>query len=475
MDEQMNRRAFLKTTSSLAIGTALAPVTGCGVENDAEQQAAREAAADTTAGKNWAGNLEYRAPNFHQPTSVARAQEIVAQNDNIRPLGTRHCFNRIADHEQAQISVRALTEIENIDEEAETATIQAGASYGQICRELDERGYALQNLASLPHISIAGAAATATHGSGANNQNMASPVAELEFIDANGDLITLSREEDGDTFNGAPVHLGGLGLITRVTLDLVPSFDMRQHVYRDLPVSSLQENFEEIMGSGYSVSLFTDYQNDTVNQVWCKKKVENSSREPESDFFGARPAEQKMHPIAGTDPKNCTDQLGEPGPWYNRLPHFKMGFTPSSGEELQTELFVPREHSVDAYEAIAELAGEITPHLMISEVRFIDADDLWMSTAYGRPKTAFHFTWKQQTEEVRSVVPKIEEALSAYNVKPHWGKVFTLSPETLQSRYERLDDFKDLLATYDPNGKFRNEYLQYYLYGSEDLTVNDMW
>lgn len=424
---------------------------------------------------NWAENLAYRAPQLYQPTSISEAQDIVAQSDRIRPLGTRHCFNRIADSQQAQISLRALDAIESIDEDVGTATIQAGASYGQICETLDEQGYGLSNLASLPHISIVGAAATATHGSGAHNQNMAMAVSGVEFIDADGDLVTLTRETDGEVFGGVPVHLGGLGLVTNVRLDLVPSFEVRQHVYRDLPVSSLREYFDEIMRSGYSVSLFTDYQDDTVNQVWRKQKRSNSSREPASDFFGAVPADTKMHPVPGGDPAFCTDQFGRPGPWYNRLPHFKMGFTPSSGEELQTEYFVPRQHSVEAYEAIARLAGEIVPHLLISEVRLIDADDLWMSPAHGEPKTAFHFTWKQHPDALKRMLPQIEEALRPYDPRPHWGKVFTMSPETLRAKYDRLDDFKDLLATYDPQGKFRNEYLQYYLYGSEELTVDDVW
>lgn len=472
----MDRRAFLKTSSSLAVGTALVSMTGCGVENEsAELETARETIArDTTAGNNWAGNLEYHSRRFYQPTSVAEAQEIVAQSDKIRPLGTRHCFNRIADSDQAQVSVRALNKITHIDEEAGTATIEAGASYGQVCNALDERGYALQNLASLPHISIVGAAATATHGSGPDNQNLATAVSGLEFINARGDLVTLTREKDGADFNGAPVHLGGLGLITKVTLDLATSFDMRQHVYLDLPVSSMRDHFDEIMGSGYSVSLFTDYQGDTINQVWRKQKVENSSREAEPDFFGATPADQEMHP-AGASAEPCTAQQGEPGPWYNRLPHFRMGFTPSSGEELQTEYFVPREHAVDAYEAIAGLAGEIAPHLIISEVRLIDADNLWMSTAYRQPKTAFHFTWEPDREGVKSVLPKLEDALRPFDVQSHWGKVFAMPPETLQSHYPQLGDFKDFLTTYDPNGKFRNEYMQYYLYGAEDITPADMW
>ena len=456
----MDRRTFLSTSFSLAAGVTLSSIVGCTPEGESgERKAAREAAAQ----KNWAGNLEYRSQQLYQPTSISKAQEVVVQNDKLRPLGTRHCFNRIADSRHAQISLRDLDQIDQIEEEAGTATIEAGASYGQVCKTLDERGFALQNLASLPHVSIAGAVATATHGSGANNSNMATAVSGLEFIDARGELVSLTRENDGEGFNGAPVHLGGLGPITKVTLDLVASFDMRQHVYRDLPVSAMRTHFSEIMGSGYSVSLFTDYRDQTINQVWRKQKVESSSSKAEPDFFGAFPADQKMHP-AGAAAAPCTDQQGTPGPWYNRLPHFKMGFTPSSGEELQTEYFVPREHSVEAYDAIADLKEEIAPYLIISEIRLVEADDLWMSTAYKHPKTTFHFTWKRDPEGVESVLPKIEEALRPFAVQPHWGKIFTLSPETVKSRYARLDDFKDLLATYDPKGKFRNEYLQRYLY-----------
>lgn len=454
----MDRRTFLSTSFSLAAGVTLSSITGCTPEGENPEQ---KAARDTIAQNNWAGNLEYRSEQFYQPTSVSRAQEIVAESDRLRPLGTRHCFNRIADSKHAQISLRALNGIEHIDEEASTATIEAGASYGQVCATLDERGFALRNLASLPHISVAGAIATATHGSGADNSNLATEVSGLEFIDARGDLVTLTREND--EFNGVAVHLGGLGLITKVTLDLVPSFDMRQHVYRDLPVPAMRSQFSEIMESGYSVSLFTDYRDEQINQVWRKQKVENSRREPEPDFFGATPAEQKLHP-AGAGAAPCTAQHGKPGSWYDRLPHFRMGFTPSSGEELQSEYFVPREHAVDAYDALAEMKDEIVPYLIISEIRLVDADDLWMSTAYGQPKTTFHFTWKPDPEGVRNVLPKIEEALRPFNAQPHWGKVFTMSPEHLRTHYSRLDDFKDLLAAYDPDGKFRNQYMQRYFY-----------
>ena len=416
------------------------------------------------AGKNWAGNLEYSAENFYQVQSIAEAQEVIRQSDKVRVLGTRHCFNRIADSPYNMVSIRDLDKIVEIDEEASTATIEAGASYGQVCQALHEQGYALHNLASLPHTSIVGACATATHGSGVSNGNLATAVSALEFIDAGGDLVTLSREKDGEKLAGAVVNLGGLGVVTNVTLDLVPTFDVRQHVYLDLPVSELRDNFAEIMGSGYSVSLFTDYDGDRVNQVWVKSKAENSSEEAEAAFFGATAADRDVHPILALSAENCTEQMGVPGPWYNRLPHFKMGFTPSSGKELQAEYFVPQENAVDAYFAISELRDQIAPYLLISEIRMIDGDDLWMSTCYQQPKTAFHFTWEQDIEGVTALLPVIEEALHPFGAQPHWGKVFAMEPATLQARYPKLPDFKSLLAEYDPEGKFRNDFLEKNLY-----------
>jgi len=158
--------------------------------------------------------------------------------------------------------------------------------------------------------------------------------------------------------------------------------------------------------------------------------------------------------------------MGVPGPWYERLPHFRMGFTPSSGKELQAEYFVPRHNAVEAILAIARMKKEIGPHLFISEIRTINADNLWMSPCYNQPSVAIHFTWKQDWPSVRKLLPKIEKELAPFNVKPHWGKLFTMSPATLQHRYAKLADFKKLLIDYDPQGKFRNEYLDKNIYNS---------
>jgi alditol oxidase len=236
---------------------------------------------------------------------------------------------------------------------------------------------------------------------------------------------------------------------------------MRQYVYEHLPVAELKENFNKIMSAGYSVSLFTDWQSDTINEVWIKShENESTDFSKIESFFGAKAAVKNMHPIADLSAENCTEQMGVAGPWYERLPHFKMGFTPSSGKELQAEYFVPYENAVDAILAIAQLGKKTGPHLFISEIRSIAADDLWMSPCYNRKSVAIHFTWKQEWNDVQRLLPLVEKELSSFDCRPHWGKLFRLTPAQFASRYEKLNDFKSLVAKYDPSGKFKNDFLK---------------
>lgn len=452
----MKKRTFLKTSSSLIAGSFLTPMISCKETTENTQAMIR---------KNWAGNLQYSAKQYYEPNTVEEIQELIKQADKVRFLGTRHCFNTIADSPDTQISLKNFDQIIELDEAAQQVTIGAGIKYGQLCPYLHEKGFAIHNLASLPHISVAGACATATHGSGVGNGNLGTGVAAVEFVNGKGDLVTLSREKDGDRFLGAVVNLGGLGAITKVTLDIEPTYQMRQDVYQYLPMEALADHFDEIMSSGYSVSLFTDYQTDKVNQVWIKRKVEEGvEQSADAEFFGAQLATRDIHPILAISAENCTPQMGLVGPWYERLPHFRMDFTPSSGTELQAEYFVPRENAVQAIQAIQQMGSRLKQLLMISEIRTIKADELWMSTAYRRESVAIHFTLEQDWAALQLLLPDIEKALEPFGARPHWGKMFTLAPSTLQSRYERLSDFKDLLRENDPNGKFSNPFLQKNLY-----------
>jgi xylitol oxidase len=415
---------------------------------------------------NWAGNLEYSTQNLYPATSLEQVREFVKKQNSLKVLGTRHCFNNIADSTHNLLSLRAMDKVIALDPAARTVTVEAGMSYGQLCPYLESKGFALHNLASLPHISIAGACSTATHGSGVKNGNLATAASALEIVTAEGELVELSRQKDGETFRGAVVGLGALGAITRVTLDIQPSYMMRQYVYENLPLAQLKEHFDAIESSAYSVSLFTDWQKQRFNEVWIKSRVEaGQAFDATSEFFGAKLATRNLHPIIELSAENCTEQMGVPGPWYERLPHFRIGFMPSAGKELQSEYFVPREHALEAILAVESLRDQVSPHLMISEIRTIAADDLWMSPCYKQPCITIHFTWKQDWPAVSKVLPVIEKELAPFHARPHWGKLFTTSPATLKSIYTRLPEFVQLSKKYDPQGKFHNEFLNTNIFG----------
>lgn len=451
----MDKRSFLKTSSAFVAGSMLSPLLSCQQDNT---QAMEQ--IDQVTRTNWAGNLTYSTQVLHEPKTVAEVQALIRDHDKLRMLGTKHCFNRIADSKVRQVSLASLEQDMVIDETSMTVRVGPGVRYGELSVFLDKQGYAIHNLASLPHISVAGACSTATHGSGNQNGNLSSAVAALSFVDGNGDIQQLSRDKDGENFYGAVVGLGGIGAITEVSLDIMPRFDVQQDVYLNLPFQAAMDHFDEITGAGYSVSYFTDYQRDVINQVWLKRVADAASPiQTDAEWFGGKLQDRNVHPIITLGAENCTDQMGVPGPWYDRLPHFKMGFTPSSGKELQSEYFVPRHHAVEAIQAIQRLGSQLTSQLMISEIRMIAADNLWMSPCYKQDSVTIHFTWEQNEKEVRALMSVIEQELSPFEVKPHWGKLFNFDPKVLQTKYEKLEDFRALLAHYDPQGKFRNEFL----------------
>lgn len=413
---------------------------------------------------NWAGNLEYGTTVLHSVASAEELRDRVRGIARLKVLGTRHCFNDIADSDDGFLSLAAMKSVPELDESERTVTVGAGIRYGELAVWLNARGYALHNLASLPHISVAGGCATATHGSGIRNGNMTSAVVAMEFVDAAGDTVRLTRQRDGDLFRGTLVHLGGIGVITRLTLSIEPAYFMKQYVFGNLPVRQLEHHFGEIMSAGYSVSLFTDWRDRHIGSVWVKVRLDEDPG-PRSLFFGARPAAADVHPIPGFSAEHCTPQMGVPGPWHERLPHFKMGFTPSSGEELQSEYFVPQEHSFAAFLAVEALQAQVSPHLLISELRCIAADDAWMSPCSDGPVTAIHFTWKPDWPAVKRLLPQIEQVLHPFRARPHWGKLFTMPHYRLMELYPKMGEFQRLLRHYDPGGKFRNAYLDRVIFG----------
>ena len=407
---------------------------------------------------NWSGNYAYRAPRMVSPSSVEELQELVRASDSVKVLATRHSFNDMADTSGTLVRLIELPQDVVLDENARTVRVPGQLRYGDLALALEARGWAVANLASLPHISVAGAVQTGTHGSGNGNGSLATSVTAIEFVDGTGELRRLSRDADPDVFPGAVVGLGALGIVVTVTLAIEPSFTVRQNVFENLPWEALAGHFDEITSLGYSVSSFTDWASPTVEQVWVKRR--SGDAELPTDVFGARPATRERHPLPELSAENCTPQLGVEGPWHERLPHFRLEFTPSAGEELQTEYFLPRERVAEAIDAVRGLGSLIQPLLFVSEIRTIRGDDLWLSPEEGRDTVAFHFTWHRDEPAVLEVLPRLEAALAPFDVRPHWGKVFTTSGATIASAYDRMGDFLVLRDRFDPNRVFENEYLE---------------
>lgn len=415
---------------------------------------------------NWAGNIAFTAPEFHTPATLGEVRAVVGRSRQVRVLGTGHSFNEMADSPGAQVSLAGLPPEVEVDSANSLVRVTAGLSYATLAARLDRQGLALRNMASLPHISVAGATATGTHGSGTASQSLSAAVTGLELVTADGDVVEL----EGAAVPGAVVHLGALGVVTRLILAVVPSFEVAQRVYEDLPFEVLDDHFAAIMASGYSVSLFTDWRAPRLTQLWIKSLVEADpnaiatatvapapaiATEP---WFTAAPAPAARNPVPGVAADNCTEQLGVPGPWFERLPHFRPDFTPSAGDELQSEYLLPVEHAVPALHALRQIAGRLATAVRICEVRRIAADDLWLSMACQQDSVAFHFTWIPDTSAVLPVVTDLERQLAPFAPRPHWGKVFTTPAAELHARYDRLPDFLELANHYDPAGKFRNAY-----------------
>ncbi|WP_298458997.1 D-arabinono-1,4-lactone oxidase [uncultured Cellulomonas sp.] len=427
-------------------------------------------------GTNWSGTVTFAARQVHQPASVDELQDLVAATPRIRALGTAHSFSHVADTTHDLVSVTGLPPVVDVDPGTSTVTVAAGVRYGAVAQAVHEHGFALANMGSLPHISVGGACSTGTHGSGVRNANLASSVRAVQLVTADGELVTLSRDADPDRFPGAVVALGALGVVVALTLDLVPTFDVRQVVYRDLPADQLTSGrLEEVLRSAYSLSLFTRWRSTDVEQVWVKQRVGGSpGEEPDglpddadapfpTTWHGARLADGPLHPLPSMPPENCTEQGGRPGPFHERLPHFRMEFTPSSGDEIQTEYLVPAEHGAPALAAVATLRERIAPVLHVSEIRTVAADDLWLSPSYARDSVAIHFTFHKDPDGVAALLPDLERVLAPFAPRPHWGKVFGTDPAEVRAQYPRADDFRRLAAEMDPDGKFRNDFLDRYL------------
>ena len=415
--------------------------------------------------RTWAGTYTFTAPRIVEVASVDEVQRLVADaagaGDKVRALGTRHSFNGIADTTGTLVSILALDPDPVIDEAAGTVTVGSGIRYGALANWLEQYGWALHNTGSLPHISVGGATATGTHGSGNALGVLSTAVRGLEYVAPDGSLVTV-RRGDPD-FEGMVVGLGAFGIVVRTTLAIEPSFRMRQDAFHGLPWDVVLGDLEAVTGAAYSVSLFTDWLGDLVQLAVRKTRLESDDSPvggiPVPEVWNGA-IRQPAFSIFGDDDENTTTGDGTPGPWNERLPHFRFDRSPSAGDEIQTEYFVDRGQGAEALSAVRALGERIAPHLQITELRTAAADQLWLSGSYQRPTLAIHFTWKNDPEAVRALLPDIEAALAPFDARPHWGKVNTVDAATLAHVHPRLADARALFERLDPAGVFSNGYLE---------------
>ncbi|SDL51489.1 xylitol oxidase [Glycomyces sambucus] len=406
---------------------------------------------------NWAGNIGFSPARFEAPATLDEARAVVAGAGRLRVLGSGHSFNTIAASDDVMLSLAGMEPFAELDILKGTVRAAGWLTYAALSAAVHRAGFALHNMASLPHISVAGSIATGTHGSGDRNGNLGSAVAAVEFIGPDGELRTVRRGEED--FAGSVVHLGALGVVHSVTLDLLSAFEMRQYVYDGLGLDAVLAHFDELTGAAYSTSLFTPWGADPEFQFWVKQRTADQTHPfPPSNRYGAPLADGPRHPVPGVDPQACTVQQGQTGPWHERLPHFKPEFTPSSGDELQSEYLIDRADATAALEALAGIGERIAPVLRICEVRTMAADGLWLSPAYGRDTVGLHFTWIGDHGAVAPVTAVLEAALEPFAPRPHWGKLFSIPMNEVRSRYPRMDDFVQLRARVDPEEKFVNAF-----------------
>jgi xylitol oxidase len=411
--------------------------------------------------RNWADNHSFIAARMHRPQTVDDVRRIVAGAAKVHAIGVGHSFNGVADTPGDLIDLSAMEPGFQVDPAAMTVTVSAGTAYGELAAYLQARGYALHNMASLPHVTVAGATATGTHGSGDRNGVLSTAVAGLELVLADGDVLRIGRGHDG--FDGMVVGLGAFGVVTKVTLDILPSYTVRQDAFVGLPWQCATQDFDAVSSLAHSFSLLTKWSGEAVDRVWLKVRIGDPEPGARMADLGARVA-----PVPATgadDPSARLNPFGVPGPWSQRMAHFRPDVEPGVLDQIQSEYMVPRDRLAQAVTILRAMGSRIDPLLYATEIRTMAADDLWLSPAQGRDSVGIHFTWKREPDAVSAITQQIEDLLLPLGARPHWGKLIHADAARLAPLYPRMAAFQELVRRFDPAGKFRNAYLDRHVLG----------
>lgn len=404
---------------------------------------------------NWGGNLAFEQAEVVKPKTISELAEMVRVN-KVRPVGTLHSFSPIAKGEGLLMSTANLAIKPELDSDRSVVRFGAAMRFGELALFLEQNGFALRNMGSLPHISVAGAAATGTHGSGDKNQILSSSLTSFSYLNHEGELIKVEKQDP--LFEAFRLGLGAYGIWVEAELSIVPSFQIRQDIFLEIPWSYFLEDPSRLTSAGYSVSLFGKWGTSTISQTWVKSEVED----PRAGvpIAAIAPEQNSKRELADGVGDNLTEQGGKPGPWLHRLPHFRLDASPSAGNEIQTEYFFTRDKIAHAIEAVHSVAGKINPVLIISEIRSIAQDDAWLSPMRRGDSIALHFTWKNEPELVDIAVQELEKVLAPMEPIPHWGKVHHFTQSDLERAHPMLSKAREQFENADPSGKFSSDYLR---------------
>ncbi len=402
---------------------------------------------------NWAGTYQYRAPHHVTVSTEEDVRAALAGAGPVHALGTRHSFTDLPDTAGTLVEMAGLDAPAIIDSEARTVRITAGTRYGVLAAQLHAAGWALHNTGSLPHISVGGATSTGTHGSGDGKGVLTTAVRAVRFVDAAGEIRELHRG-DAD-FAAVVVGVGAFGILTELTLDIEPTYLVRQDLYAGITWDTFLGDVDAVTTAGDSVSVFTRWGED-LGWVWVKRRVADADAAVPTELLGGTLSDVGVSPLGLGD--NVTE-IGTAGPWYQRWPHFRADAEPSRGDEIQSEYFVDRADAADALRAVRAVMAPHAEHLIWTELRTASADDIWLSGAYQRDAFIIHFTWENHPDEVTAALREIEPVLAPFGARPHWGKRHLLERADIERVHPRLADARAVFERLDPDGRFVNEHL----------------
>ena len=422
-----------------------------------------------TTWTNWAGIQTCSPAAVEHPANDAELARLVKTASSaghpVKVVGAGHSFTDIACTNGYQVHLDRYNRVILADRETQRVRVQAGITLQKLNLELDQHGLALPNLGDIAYQSVAGAISTATHGTGIRLGGLATQVAGLELITADGSVISCSADEEPEVFNAARVGLGALGILSTVTLQAVPAFNLRV-VNQPMPLDALLENIDEHVESNDHFEFFW-----VPHTRWALTKRNNRTDQP----LAPRPRWQElrddylMENVAfgavcrmGRRFPSLIPRLATALPGSGRVEYvdksYKVFASPRWVHFSEMEYSIPREAAVDVIRRIRSFVETSGLHISFPvEVRFTAPDDIYLSTANGSERCyiAVHVYQGMPYEQYFRGVERIMDSVGG---RPHWGKLHFQTAETLAPRYPDWDKFQAVRRRLDPEGRFANAY-----------------